>query len=67
MKNVTLFGKINFGLGIIFFILGIFLFVQKFKEVFVFEEQYLSLSFVCLGIALFFASYLTTKDKVDKE
>jgi 4-hydroxybenzoate polyprenyltransferase len=52
--NLTLFGKINFGLGISFFILGKFLFVQEFN---------LSLSFICLGIALFFASFLTTKER----
>lgn len=61
MKNLTLFGKVNFGLGIIFFILGVLLFVQNFNEIFVFKDQYLSISLVCLGIALFFASYLQQK------
>lgn len=62
MKNLTLFGKVNFGLGFIFFILGILLFVQRFNGVLVFEEQYLSFSFICLGISLFLALYLRKSD-----
>lgn len=62
MRTLTLFGKVNFVLGIIFFILGIFLFAQRFNGVFVFEEQYLSLSFIFLGISLLFASYLRKND-----
>lgn len=53
MKNLTLFGKVNLGIGIVFFILGIILFVQKFQDAFVLQEQSLSISFICLGMAIF--------------
>lgn len=62
MKNLTLFGKVNLGLGIILFIFGVILFIQKLDESFIFKEQYLSLSFICLGISLFFSSYLAKKN-----
>ncbi|WP_042224684.1 hypothetical protein [Oceanobacillus manasiensis] len=63
MKNLTLFGKVNLALGIISLILGIYLFVETYTGGFVFKEQYLSISFVALGISLFFASYLTKEEK----
>ncbi|MFA1819713.1 hypothetical protein ACDX78_05860 [Virgibacillus oceani] len=67
MIKLTPFGKANFGLGVIFSILGTFLFIEKFNEAFVFEEQYLSLSFLCLGMALFFVSLFATNGQEDEE
>ncbi|MEI5906593.1 hypothetical protein WAK64_05925 [Bacillus spongiae] len=63
MKNLTLLGKVNVGLGIIFFIIGISLFIQKFNGAFIYKEQHLSLSFIFLALTLFCASFFTTKDK----
>ena len=62
MKKFTLYGKVTFVLAILFFILGIVLFVQNFNKAFIFKEQSLSLSFAFLGIALFFASFLQRKN-----
>ncbi|GGA70021.1 hypothetical protein [Ornithinibacillus halotolerans] len=61
MKKLTLYGKVNVGLGIVLFILGLFLFTQKYEGSFIFQEQYLSLSFIFLGSALILASYLAKK------
>ncbi|RYG72346.1 hypothetical protein EU245_10750 [Lentibacillus lipolyticus] len=63
MKNLSLFGKITFGVGVIFFIMGIYLFIQKFDGSFVFKEHYQDLGFISLGIALFFAAFLYKQDE----
>ncbi len=63
MKNLTLIGKVYLGLGVLFSISGIFLFVQNLNEIFVLKEQFLSFSFVCLGISLFLASYLQQRKR----
>ncbi|MEC5423500.1 hypothetical protein QGM71_08320 [Virgibacillus sp. C22-A2] len=63
MKNLTLLGKINMGLGVVFFILGIFLFVQRFNETIDFREQYHSLSFIFIGITIFLLSFLYKKNE----
>ncbi|WP_071458612.1 hypothetical protein [Bacillus massilinigeriensis] len=64
--NNTVLGKVNFGLGIILFILGLVLFINRFNGSFIFSEQLLSISFICLGFALFCASYIAKKSK-DKQ
>lgn len=61
MKNLTGFGKINVGLGILFFVLGTILFFQNLNNAFILKEQFLSLSFFCLGISLSLASFYTKR------
>ncbi|WP_026908226.1 hypothetical protein [Paucisalibacillus globulus] len=58
-RGLTLFGKINFGVGIVSLVLGIILFVENNVPI---KEQYLSFSFLFLGFASFFASYLGKKE-----
>ncbi|WP_010097201.1 hypothetical protein [Ornithinibacillus scapharcae] len=57
-KRLTAFGKIYFGFGIIFLVLGIFLFVENNVPI---KEQYISISFFSLGIASILAAYLAKK------
>ena len=61
--NNSIIGKVNFGLGIILFSLGLVLFINRFNGTFIFSEQLLSISFISLGFALFFASYIAKNSK----
>jgi len=63
MKNLTRFGKVNVVFAIIFLGLGIVSLVLNLNDGFVANELYQSLSFVSLGIALFFISFLSKKEK----
>lgn len=57
-RGLTLVGKVSFGIGILAIILGIILFVENNVPI---KEQYLSFSFIFLGIASFFS--LLSKQK----
>jgi len=58
-RGLTLVGKVSFGIGILAIILGIILFVENNVPI---KEQYLSFSFIFLGIASFLACYLNKKE-----
>jgi hypothetical protein len=58
-RGLTLVGKVSFGVGILAIILGIILFVENNVPI---KEQYLSFSFIFLGIASFLGSYLNKKE-----
>ncbi|MBN6886460.1 uncharacterized membrane protein HdeD (DUF308 family) [Cytobacillus horneckiae] len=61
MSNLTRAGKINIILGIIFCLLGAYLFYEQFNNVFVLQEQYLSISFICIGTSFILASSMMKK------
>ncbi|WP_042142078.1 hypothetical protein [Paucisalibacillus sp. EB02] len=58
-RGLTLVGKISFWIGILSVVLGIILFVENNVPI---KEQYLSFSFVFLGIASLLSAYLTKKE-----
>ncbi|UFT98410.1 hypothetical protein KO561_14550 [Radiobacillus kanasensis] len=62
MKKHLTFAKLNLGLGILFIIVGTFIFMYRFNGQFEISELYLSFTFMFLGVSLLLASYLYKKE-----
>lgn len=56
MRGFTRIGKFNVAIGLILLILGLLIFVSKFDNGLTLENNYLTIAFLCLGIALIFSS-----------
>ncbi|GAA0445468.1 MAG: hypothetical protein ACQEWU_16040 [Bacillota bacterium] len=63
MRNLPLYGKVNIIIAAVFMITGILLFIQRLGAVFEWRDQYLSLSFIFLGSALFLSTIRLKKKK----
>ncbi|WP_172372341.1 hypothetical protein [Sporosarcina jiandibaonis] len=62
MKKLSLVGKINIGLGIILFLLGIFLFITELSEGFSLKDFPQSIAFILIGISIFLSASFYKKD-----
>ncbi|CDQ40639.1 hypothetical protein GCM10007111_33480 [Virgibacillus kapii] len=63
MKNLPLYGKVYCVAGILFFIFGIFLFVQRIGDPFQWRDHYLPISFIFLALFFMLTSYMTSRKR----
>ncbi|MGJ9460632.1 hypothetical protein [Oceanobacillus sp. CF4.6] len=62
MKKLSLVGKINFVLGIIFLLLGIYLFIQELSAGFSLKDFPQSIAFILIGITIFLSASFYKKE-----
>lgn len=62
MEKLSLIGKINILVGIIFFLIGIFLIFTKTQE-----NSLLSISFLLIGISIFISAFFYTKNDIHQD
>ncbi|WP_042221671.1 hypothetical protein [Oceanobacillus manasiensis] len=62
MKKISLVGKINFVLGTILLLLGIYFFIQELSEGLTLIDFPLSIAFMLIGISIILSSFIYRKD-----
>lgn len=63
VRDLSLFGKITKVLGVLFFLIGVFLVIKNFDGIPAFSWQNQSVVFLCVGLSLFLSSYSLRKEQ----
>lgn len=66
LKKLALVGKISFVLGITLLAIGISLYIQELKDGFTLKNYPQSISFILIGISIFFSAFLYKKENNEK-